>query len=161
MRWKGYPDSDNQWLDKDDIFAEDAIRKFKRCHPTKERHIKTLRGRAKSPAPFLLPMNTSPDNYDDSHVDVRVLVAPYHPDLQALDAVEVLNKELAEARANFPTPPPGRLSPDSYDLGELDLAPSTTIQAMEGSSKGVEEGTAVKIPSMVGPTWCWVVLIGY
>ena len=34
----------------------------------------------------------------------------------------------------------GRLSPDSFDLGELDLAPSTTIHAVEGSSEGVAEG---------------------
>ena len=42
VKWKGYPDSDNQWLDKDDIFAEDAIREFKWHHPTKETHIKAL-----------------------------------------------------------------------------------------------------------------------
>ena len=87
-------------------------------------------------------MNTSPNDYDDSHVDVQVPVSPYQPNLRALDAVEALNKELAEARANFPTPPLGQLSPDSFDLGELDLASSTTVHAVEGSSKGVVEGTA-------------------
>ena len=91
-------------------------------------------------------MNTS-DDYDDSHVDIRVLVSPYCPDQQALDAIEVLNNELAEARANFPTPPPGQLSPDSYNLGELDLAPSMTVQVVESNSEGVEEGAAANSTS--------------
>ena len=87
-------------------------------------------------------MSTSDNDYPGPHVNIRVPVSPYQPNQRALDAVEALNKELAEAHTNFPTPPPGRLSPDSFDLGELDLAPSTTICAMEGSSEGVEEGAA-------------------
>ena len=79
MKWKGYPDSDNQWLNKDDVFAEDVIREFKQRHPTKETHIKVLREQAESPVPPLLSMNTSHNDYDDSHVDIRVPVTPYHP----------------------------------------------------------------------------------
>ena len=26
IKWKGYPDSDNQWIDKDDISADDKVR---------------------------------------------------------------------------------------------------------------------------------------
>ena len=60
-----------------------------------------------------------------------------------LDAIRrELADELAEACAHFPTPVPGRLSPDSIDLGELDLAPSTAIRTMESSSEGVAEGAA-------------------
>ncbi len=28
VKWKGYPDSDNQWVNKEDVFAEEAIREF-------------------------------------------------------------------------------------------------------------------------------------
>jgi hypothetical protein len=28
VKWKGYPDAENQWVAKEDIFAEDAIREF-------------------------------------------------------------------------------------------------------------------------------------
>ena len=104
VKWKGYPDSNNQWLDKEDVFAEDAIREFRQRHPTKETHIKALRERAKYPVPSLLPMNTSPDNYPSPDVDIpiRVHATP------TLDAIhQELAKELAEARAHFPTPTPG------------------------------------------------------
>ncbi len=29
IKWKGYPDSDNEWVDKNDVHANDAIREFK------------------------------------------------------------------------------------------------------------------------------------
>jgi len=28
VKWKGYPDSENQWVDKDDIFADQALAEF-------------------------------------------------------------------------------------------------------------------------------------
>jgi hypothetical protein len=41
IAWKGYPDSDNQWVNWDDAEgAEDAIRKFKCSNPNQEIHIK-------------------------------------------------------------------------------------------------------------------------
>ena len=44
VKWVGYPDSDNQWLDVDQVTADDAIREFKRKRPnavTHLRHAKT------------------------------------------------------------------------------------------------------------------------
>jgi hypothetical protein len=34
VKWKGYPDSDNQWVSKEDVFADEAIRDFKQSNPT-------------------------------------------------------------------------------------------------------------------------------
>ena len=55
--------------------------------------------------------------------------------------------ELREARAVFPTPPPGRASPDSTQ--SLDLAPTTGIQ----STSTEDDSEDVMTPPMVGPTW--------
>jgi hypothetical protein len=41
IAWKGYPDSDNQWVNWDDAEgAEEAIREFKHLNPNREIHIK-------------------------------------------------------------------------------------------------------------------------
>jgi hypothetical protein len=41
IAWKGYPDSDNQWVNWDDAEgAQEAIREFKRSNPGRETHIK-------------------------------------------------------------------------------------------------------------------------
>jgi hypothetical protein len=40
VKWEGYPDSDNMWVDKDDVFAEDKVREFKASNPEAETHIK-------------------------------------------------------------------------------------------------------------------------
>ena len=50
--------------------------------------------------------------------------------------------ELREARATFPTPPPGQISPDSTQ--SLDLAPTTSVQniSIEDGGKEVGRGAA-------------------
>jgi hypothetical protein len=53
IKWDGYPDSDNMWVDKDDVFADDKVREFKRLNPAKETHIRSLSS-AKLPYPSAL-----------------------------------------------------------------------------------------------------------
>ena len=33
IKWKGYPDLENQWVDKNDIFADEALQEFKQLNP--------------------------------------------------------------------------------------------------------------------------------
>jgi hypothetical protein len=53
VKWEGYPDADNMWIDKDDIFADDKIREFKISNPDAETHIRSTLT-AKSPYPSAL-----------------------------------------------------------------------------------------------------------
>jgi hypothetical protein len=53
VKWEGYPDSDNMWVDKDDIFAEDKVREFKDSNPEAETHIR-VSSAAKFPYPSAL-----------------------------------------------------------------------------------------------------------
>jgi hypothetical protein len=53
VKWEGYPDLDNMWVDKDDVFAEDKVREFKASNPDAETHIRTSVV-AKSPHPHPL-----------------------------------------------------------------------------------------------------------
>jgi hypothetical protein len=41
VKWEGYPDLDNMWVDKDDVFAEDKVREFKASNPEAETHIRS------------------------------------------------------------------------------------------------------------------------
>jgi hypothetical protein len=40
IKWEGYPDSDNMWVDKDDVSADDKVRDFKALNPDSEVHLK-------------------------------------------------------------------------------------------------------------------------
>ncbi len=40
IKWKGYPDSDNEWADKRDIHAPEAIREFENQNPATKTHIR-------------------------------------------------------------------------------------------------------------------------
>ena len=42
VKWVGYPDSENMWVDKDDVFAEDKVREFKASNPDARTHIRRL-----------------------------------------------------------------------------------------------------------------------
>ena len=42
VKWKGYPDSDNMWVDKDDVFTDDKVWEFKNSHPDARTHIRRL-----------------------------------------------------------------------------------------------------------------------
>ena len=53
VKWKGYPDSENQWVDKNDVFAKEAVREFKRLNPDLQTHIRSVR------KPYILTIPTS------------------------------------------------------------------------------------------------------
>ncbi len=38
VKWKGYSDSDNQWVDKEDVFVEEAIREFEKNNSATKQH---------------------------------------------------------------------------------------------------------------------------
>jgi hypothetical protein len=62
IAWKGYPDSDNQWVNWDDAEgAEDAIQEFKRLSPDREIHIKaSITSPCSSSHSCISPMTASP-----------------------------------------------------------------------------------------------------
>ena len=43
VKWVGYPDSDNQWVNADQMMADDAIREFKERHPNAVTHIRQVK----------------------------------------------------------------------------------------------------------------------
>ena len=45
VKWKGYPDSENQWVNWDDLHAEEALADFKQKNPDAVSHIKAEGGR--------------------------------------------------------------------------------------------------------------------
>jgi hypothetical protein len=56
VKWEGYPDSDNMWVNKDDVFAEDKIWEFKHSNPKSETHIRNTSS-AKCPYPSALTLS--------------------------------------------------------------------------------------------------------
>jgi hypothetical protein len=40
VKWEGYPDSDNMWVNKDDVSADDKIQEFKTSNPKAEVHLR-------------------------------------------------------------------------------------------------------------------------
>jgi hypothetical protein len=62
IAWKGYLDSNNQWVNWDDAEgAEDAIREFKRSNPDRKIHIKASSNLHCSPSHSRISsMSTSP-----------------------------------------------------------------------------------------------------
>jgi hypothetical protein len=52
VKWKGYPDAENQWVAKEDVFAEDAIREFQDLNSDSGVHIRRVQADPESHPPF-------------------------------------------------------------------------------------------------------------
>jgi hypothetical protein len=52
VKWKGYPDTENQWVAKEDMFAEDAIREFQDLNSDPGVHIRRVQIDSDSHLPF-------------------------------------------------------------------------------------------------------------
>jgi hypothetical protein len=68
VKWKGYPDAENQWVAKEDVFAEDAIREFQGLNSDQRTHIRRVRINSDSPRLFSTTSNSaiSPVNTEEN-----------------------------------------------------------------------------------------------
>ena len=134
IKWLGYPSSDNQWEDADKVHADELVREFQQRHPDKETHLRA--GRVAKSLPSSSQFMSSPDSFE---LELNITPVP------ALDAV-------TEARNNFPTPEPARVSPDSTQTVRVDLDTSTQITGGEDDegSEPVGEGTTPASPTEEG-----------
>jgi hypothetical protein len=52
VKWKGYPDVENQWVNKEDVFTEDAIKEFQNLNSDSGVHIRRAQTDSNSHSPF-------------------------------------------------------------------------------------------------------------
>ena len=93
IKWKGYPDSENQWVNSHDVFADKAIREFEQSNSapvidkrkgksTRNRHLHSLllTHMSQSPLPVHnneLPLDNSTNDYSISRI-FGMLIEPEH-----------------------------------------------------------------------------------
>ena len=127
------------------MHAPPAIKEYEEVQKDKRR----LRSRTNRSITWMssspIPISISPSSV--AHLDI----------LDALVAAPT--SDLAEARAAFPTPEPGHLSPDSTFSVDVDLSPTTRIDAigveaevgrMEGGAGAEDMGGAAEVSPEVG-----------
>jgi hypothetical protein len=51
VKWKGYPDSDNEWVNWDDMHAEEALKDFRKQNPRAITHIRRTQSTAENQPP--------------------------------------------------------------------------------------------------------------
>ena len=136
VRWKGYPDSNNEWVDHTDMNAPEAVQEYEKAQKDKSRlcRLASLSNALMSSSPISVSFNSP------THVEI----------FDALIATSASN--LAEAQAAFPTPEPGCISPNSLDSTPLNLTPTTVIcdASLEAGSLPVVEGTTTRSKEEVG-----------
>ena len=59
VKWKGYPDLDNMWVNKDDIFADDKVRTFKESNPEARMHLRATQSTIIPHFPLASPRSSS------------------------------------------------------------------------------------------------------
>ena len=113
VKWVGYPDSDNQWLNTEQLTADDAIREFKKRRPNAITHIK----RASTGNPLIdFPLMTSPTLSMIENVLRSDASSPHEYSL----AAPLTTSDLQQVLQQFPDP---TQPPDS----DNSLAPAQPI----------------------------------
>ena len=67
VKWKGYPDSENMWVDKDDVFADDKVQTFKESNPNARTHLRATRSTTIPHSP-LASSRSSSSSYFALHI---------------------------------------------------------------------------------------------
>ena len=126
VRWKGYPNSDNKWVNHEDMNTPEAIKDYEATR----KDISRLCSLASFPNTLMSSSPISVSSNSPTHVEI-------------LDALVTASaNDLAEAQVAFPTPEPGCLSLNSMGSADLDLAPTTVVRdaSLETNSLSVAEG---------------------
>jgi hypothetical protein len=115
VKWEGYPDSDNMWIDKDDVFADDKLQEFKGSNPDTETHISRAHvvPISHSPTPIHIPhyvhhilINTHNMSYQDTSNLLSHMTTPTAPiDIPVPLLVNQDGRVLPRITPS-PTPPP-------------------------------------------------------
>jgi len=153
VKWKGYPDSDNQWVNKEDVFAEDAIREFEKSNSATIMHKR--RGRkARNDIPHssvksssTLPLLHMSNYYAGS--PTRIFAAELEEGLITREQAQAICAERTTAGpitedervalvGRFPDPteeavPPRALSPAMYNLQDPDTGVLYTGRPISGA----------------------------
>ena len=80
VKWKGYPDLENQWVDWDDLHADEALADFKKKNPNAASHIKAGVERTEDS----ITNNSMSDNDHSSPPLAAILGADLPPEVQQL-----------------------------------------------------------------------------
>ena len=104
IKWKGYPDSDNQWVNWDDVKESlEAIQDFKQSNPDREVHIKASLSFEEGPSPTrIFSMSTSPSptahwNFDTEEARDAWARADYDASRAAADQESAMAEAEREA----------------------------------------------------------------
>jgi hypothetical protein len=168
IKWKGYPDADNQWEDYRNIAADDLVRQFQRRNPTKETHLRRLMTDESLPD-YSMSSQLTPNSLDivitfttcnccgstedychctNDKIDSPQQQSPLSEDATLVPTLD----NLREGRTLFPTPEPRWLSPDSTHTTRIELGNTTEIckVGMDKGDERVEEGPATDSPLSYG-----------
>src|SRR5260370_22709990 len=60
IKWKGYPDLENQWVDQRDVFAQEAVEEYETSRSKPKTYIRSIQTTGSPiPSPSYTPMSQS------------------------------------------------------------------------------------------------------
>ena len=168
VKWAGYPDSDNMWVDKDDVFAEDKVQEFKASNPNARTHIRCL-WKDGIPQFPLTPSTSSSSSYFAPHIlsmSDNGSDTAYKPCLSAHESCPTLPShlqprpsgtsnatEIAAAFARMSIgPPPIPTTESDEPAGLVSVSVPNTNFTGHADSPTVEARAAVRRTNQAGPS---------
>ena len=158
VKWKGYPDSDNMWVDKDDVFADNKVREFKTLNPDARVHIRHL-WKNGIPQFLLASSSSSSTSYFAPHIlSMSNVNTPARRSTPGVPGTRVPSPTASEVAEAFHLMSLGPLPESSFELAEAEdrrlrqySLPITNPRITgDEDGEGMASGTIATVPFTVG-----------
>jgi hypothetical protein len=120
VKWKGYPDAENQWVNKEDVFAEDAVKEFQNLTSDPKTRIRRVRIDSDSPHPSSVTSSAATSSVSAKENP------PVSDRPRGVSAITPIELMIIPEAPHAPTESPSRRYDDTCDfIGGADPPPGT------------------------------------
>ena len=159
VKWAGYPDSDNQWEDWDQLNANEAIWEFKCANPRSEIHLKAGRTSkttsiptTRMPCRSFSPEHTRPTYDDNNNVDDSESSLSIGPTAQALLDGQAEHRHHLERTREYEPGRSGLTNVASHPT-QLGAGPNRSSTSSPSDSPHPWGAARVPLPETEGEHW--------
>ena len=159
VKWLGYPDSNNQWEDWDQLTADDAIQEFKHANPGSEIHLKAGRvdhivtiPTTRMPCRSFSPEFTCVTYNDNNNVDNSTSSLSIGSTTQAILNGQAEHQRHLE-RAQEHEPSQSGLPHTTSHSAQLGTRPDSTGSSSPSNSPHPWGAAGVPLPETEGECW--------
>jgi hypothetical protein len=144
VKWKGYPNSDNEWVNWDDMHAEDALKDFRKQNPQVIMHIRRTQDAVEKPTPTLHLWIYSNKSMSQDAICATLPYAQYESPIPTTATTVITRPLIDQFGMVLPRTPPSLTPPPTLLFNNRVETPASWPPS---DDMGIETHTPTYVPS--------------